>query len=313
MTIPTSSSEKRRSQSAFTLVELLVVIAIIGILVGLLLPAVQSAREAARRMQCSNNLKQIGLALHNYESANGKLPFCSGGTGTSYSALSLLLPYMEQGNLHQNINFSRASGDAVNDAVRMTEVGNFRCPSDQENTRPTAGGAVNYYPNKGTTTLWQDTNGNGVFYRNSGIGFRDIIDGTSNTAGFSERLLTDGSNGLVSPIADVFLAPGTPTTADAAVSMCDQVDISNLANQFPMFMGAPWINGQHGYQHINGPNKRSCGFFPSYASMPSSSRHTGGVQMLLMDGSVRFISDSIDVLVWRALGTRNGGEVIGDL
>ena len=190
----------RRARRAFTHVELLVVIANIGILVGLLLPAVQAAREAARRMQCSNNLKQLGLALHNYELAHRKLPFCSGGTGTSYSALSLLLPYMEQGNLHQRINFSLASSDVLNDVPRLTEVVGFRCPSDQENTRPSAGGAVNYYPNKGTTTLWQDANGNGIFFRNSGVGFRDILDGTSNTAGFSERLLTDGSNAIVSPI-----------------------------------------------------------------------------------------------------------------
>jgi prepilin-type processing-associated H-X9-DG protein len=171
-----------------------------------------------------------------------------------------------------------------------------------------AGGAVNYYPNKGTSTLWQDPNANGVMFRNSGIRFADIVDGTSNTAIFCERVLTDGSNGIVSPIADVFLASGTPTTADEAIQLCDAVDIGNLANQFPLFMGAPWIDGQHGYLHVNGPNKRSCGFFPTHASMPPSSFHPSGVNLLRCDGSVQFVAETISLPAWRALGTRHGGE-----
>lgn len=295
---------------AFTLVELLVVIAIIGILVGLLLPAVQAARESARRMQCTNNLKQIGLALHNYHSVFQKFPFCNGGTNNQFSGLSQLLPFLELANLQDSIDFRFAPGHAVNSLPRTTEIAGFRCPSDVENTRVSSGGAVNYYPNKGTSTLWQDPKANGFMYRNSATRFADIKDGTSHTAAFSERLITDGSNGMISPIADVFLATGTPATADEAVQLCAAVDITNLANQFPLFMGAPWIDGQHGYLHVDGPNKRSCGFFPTHASMPPSSYHPGGVNLLLCDGSVQFVPNSIELLTWRAIGTRQGGEVM---
>jgi prepilin-type processing-associated H-X9-DG protein len=217
---------------------------------------------------------------------------------------------MELDNLHNLIDFRLSPNHVANEAARMTEVAGFRCPTDVANTRPAAGGAVNYYPNKGTSTLWQDPNANGFMFRNSGTRFSDIRDGTSHTAAFCERILTDGSNGIISPIADVFLAVGTPATADQAVQLCDAVDINNLANQFPLFMGAPWIDGQHGYLHVNGPNKRSCGFFPTHASMPPSSYHPGGVNLLLCDGSVQFIPNSIDITIWRALGTRQGGEPV---
>lgn len=297
------------TRNAFTLVELLVVIAIIGILVGLLLPAVQAAREAARRTQCTNNMKQIGLALHNYHSALNRFPFCNGGTDTRYSGLSQLLPYMELTNIHTAIDFRLSPHHPANSTARLAEVTGFRCPSDVENPLPTAGGAVNYYPNKGTSPIWQDPKADGFMFRNSGVRFADIKDGTSHTAAFCERVLTDGSNGIVSPIADVFLAMGSPTSADEAIAMCDAVDITNLAFQFPLFMGAPWIDGQHGYLHVNVPNKRSCGFFPTHASMPPSSFHPTGVMLLRCDGSVQFIAETIDLSAWRALGTRNGGEI----
>ena len=296
----------------FTLIELLVVIAIIAILIALLLPAVQQAREAARRTQCKNNLKQIGLALHNYHDAHRCLPFGQGGTQVKFSALSQLLPYLDQAPVYNQINFSLDVNDPANDDARTLEIAMFRCPSDFDNTQPTAGGAVNYVHNKGTDILWQTPTANGVLYRNSRVRLTDIKDGSSNTAAYSERMLTDGSNGIVSPIADVFLATTNPNTPDEAVSLCEAVDINNLANQFPIFMGAPWIDGKHGYQHVNVPNSRSCGFFPTKASMPPSSRHEGGVHLLLGDGAVRFVSENIDRNTWRALGTRQGGEVVGE-
>ncbi|MFO1095047.1 MAG: DUF1559 domain-containing protein [Planctomycetaceae bacterium] len=142
--------------------------------------------------------------------------------------------------------------------------------------------------------------------------FRDILDGTSNTAAFSERVLTDGNNGVVSPDADVFLATTDPTTQDEAISLCYAVDINNLANQFPIFMGAPWLNGQHTYLHVDTPNRRSCGFYPFKATMPPSSRHEGGVHLLLCDGSCRFVSENVDRQTWRSIGSRNGGELLGE-
>jgi prepilin-type processing-associated H-X9-DG protein len=175
--------------------------------------------------------------------------------------------------------------------------------------------------NKGTGVIWQDPTGpntgfpaqTGVMFYASCIRMRDITDGSSNTCAISERVLADGNNGVVSPLSDVFFSPAAPTTPDEAVTMCAAVDITNLANQFPLFMGAPWIHGQHTYLHINVPNSRSCGFFTVLrANMPPSSRHTGGVHALLCDGSVRFVSENIDRVLWRAVGSRAGGETVGE-
>ncbi len=301
-------------KSAFTLVELLVVVAIIGVMVGLLLPAVQSARESARRMQCSNNLKQIGLALHNYHASYDKLPFSWGGTtppsgSPGYSAISQLLPFMEQSALHEQIDFSVPIVHPRNDAARLTEVGMLRCPSDLENPHRQSGGAINYMANVGNQHLWLDPNSqNGVFSRGRQLKLRDILDGLSNTAAFAERMLTDGNNGMVSLDSDVFLGMTDPATPDEAISMCYAIGTTNLANQFPLFMGAPWINGQHVYLHVDVPNRRSCGFFPTKATMPSSSRHIGGAHVLMADGAVQFVTQSIELRIWRAVGSRAGKE-----
>ncbi|MCA9104507.1 MAG: DUF1559 domain-containing protein [Planctomycetales bacterium] len=312
-----ASQSSRRT--GFTLIELLVVIAIIGVLVALLLPAVQMAREAARRITCQNNLKQLALAAHNYHDTMGQLPFGQGGTGNKYSALSQLLPYFEQANLQNRINFSVPYQDPVNDAARMLELSLFRCPSDGTNPLPQTGGATNYMTNKGTSVVWGLNAGpnanmprlNGVFYRDSEVRFGDIPDGLSNTAMFSERLMADGSNGMISPVSDVFFHPGSPTTPDEAMTLCESHDINNLANQFPLFMGAPWIDGQHAYQHISPPNHRSCGFFGiGRATMPPSSRHPSGVNVAACDGSVRFVTNSVDLGSWRAFGSRNLSDLI---
>ncbi|QDV54909.1 DUF1559 domain-containing protein [Rosistilla oblonga] len=307
-----------KHRMGFTLVELLVVIAIIGILVGLLLPAVQAAREAARRMQCTNNQKQLGIALHNYHDTHRTFPFGNGGTkslsgGPGYSAVSLMLPFMEQTPLYDSINFSLPLTDPFNDTARLAEVAGFLCPSDRENPQPQTGGAINYMGNKGSLHLWNDPSQTGIFLSDKSFRFRDITDGTSNTSAFSERLLTDGNNGVSDLRSDVFLGTGDPATPDEAIQMCYATDATNLANQFPLFMGAPWINGQHTYTHVDVPNRRSCGFFPTKATMPASSRHPGGANSGLCDGSVRFISENIDRTLWRAIGTRSGGEITSGL
>jgi prepilin-type N-terminal cleavage/methylation domain-containing protein/prepilin-type processing-associated H-X9-DG protein len=310
----------KRRHSGFTLIELLVVIAVISVLIALLLPAVQSAREAGRRIQCVNNLKQIGLAMHNYHESRQALPGADMVYNiTELSALSQVLPYLEQTSIYNAINFDFSSQDANNGTAMMMSISGFICPSDLPDPIPSLGGQTNYMANMGSGIVWQMAIGgnaglpqpNGVFYGNSATTFAAITDGLSNTSFFSERILADGNNAIVSPIADVFFSPGFPQTPDDAMQQCLAVNINDLNNQFPLFMGAPWLSGQHIFLHVTPPDTRSCGFFVALrAVMPPSSRHPGGVNVLFGDGSVKFVKDSVNLATWRALGTRAGGEVI---
>ena len=301
------------------------VIAIISVLIALLLPAVQAAREAARRMQCVNNEKQIGLAMHNYVQAQNALPgaemqFLGLANGSNFSAISqMALPYLEQSNVYNTINCDFSYQDPTNFSAMMTVISGFICPSDLPDPIPSLGGQTNYMANMGSGIVWQAAIGsnaglpqpNGVFYGDSATTFAAITDGLSNTTLYSERILADGNNAIVSPIADVFFSPGFPLTPDDAMQQCQAVNIYDLNNQFPLFMGAPWLNGQHIFLHVTPPNTRSCGFFVALrAVMPPSSHHPGGVNVLFGDGSVKFVKDSVNLQTWRALGTRAGGEVV---
>ncbi len=310
----------RNPRRGFTLIELLVVIAIIGILIALLLPAVQAAREAARRAECMNNLKQIGLALHTYHDVHGAFP-PGQLPGTNVSAISRILPYLEQNVLFNALNSDIGIDDPANNTVRTTQLTVFLCPSDVDNPMPARGAATNYHANKGTEVIWQAPTGpnvgfreqTGVFFFGRAIPIAAVRDGLSNTAFVAERVLADGSNAIVSPLEDVFFSPAAPTTPDEAHEQCLAVDINNLANQFPLFMGAPWLHGQHTYQHISPPNGRSCGFFTVLrATMVPSSRHPGGINLLLGDGSVKFVKETVALSTWRSLGSRAGGEVLGE-
>jgi len=310
-----------RGRSAFTLVELLVVIAIIGILVGLLLPAVQAAREAARRMQCSNNVKQLGLALQNYHSAMKHFP--PGRNSNSLSTHTMLLPYMEQSALSSQINQSQAWNSVYNTAFQSVRIPSFICPSDSARSVPTTLAYNNYRFNQGTGVLWgnpptlsSDPNfgylaPNGVFFLNSKIGFRDLLDGSSNTAAISEHGVGDFNNGLSSS-TDTFWPRTNPTTADEAMRDCEAIDAQDLSFQRFSNIGAPWTYGYHSttiYFHSSPPGRRSCMFPPGRIMTTAKSSHTGGVSLGLCDGSTRFIPISIDLQVWRALGTRNEGDV----
>jgi prepilin-type N-terminal cleavage/methylation domain-containing protein/prepilin-type processing-associated H-X9-DG protein len=345
-----------RRRSAFTLIELLVVIAIIAVLIGLLLPAVQKVREAANRMKCQNNLKQIALSLHSYHDANNQFPF---GKGPDYRATvpgcpvyprwsphSQILPYIEQGNLYNTINFKMPpetpgmGGPVINfmpawqnpnrenaDACR-TVVPTFLCPSDSASQPSDWPGQNNYLANLGrsflcdlseklASTLAPGEMPDGVFYYLSQVRITDLTDGTSNTAMFSEKLR---GTGQPFPRTDMFIIPNQ-STLDDTFNNCQGL---NTATATPLMskQGFSWCMGEMcctTYNHVSVPNSTTCagqGFTGTMANMamdvPPSSNHTGGVNVAFGDGSVHFIQSSIDLTTWRALGTRNRGEILGD-
>ncbi len=309
-----------RRRCAFTLIELLVVIAIIAILMGLLLPAVQKVREAAARMKCSNNLKQIGLAVHNYYSSYNELP--PGVDTKRYAAQVFLLPYLEQDNIYKLINFSVTADNAANNTARAMVIPGFLCPSDPQSAMPAGWPGNNYLFNYGPDIWWQQPNTHGVFgmFTNRGVKLEGISDGTSNTACFSERMKGDWSNAIVTPRTDLINPRGTlPTTLDEATTLCHAADPTNLSYQWRSDCGGYWIQGNHWtlYQHAALPNDRLCGWPSNFGgnntmfSGPSSA-HTNGVNLLMCDGSVHFVTNSVSLTTWRALGTRDGGETPGN-
>jgi prepilin-type N-terminal cleavage/methylation domain-containing protein/prepilin-type processing-associated H-X9-DG protein len=323
-----SLHKQRSAHPGFTLIELLVVIAIIAVLIALLLPAVQSAREAARRAQCTNNLKQIGLALHNYHGANSVFPIGRGPGG--FSGHCRMLPYLEQKPVFDALNFSlswnpTAAGYDPNSTVRGTAIAAFLCPSDARNLVPQGWAGNNYRMNDGSGVVAGNIPNdpshpnytmppqNGVFASDHSYGLQDVIDGSSGTAAFSEHLKGDFNQSVATDRVDTF-RPGTyPATPDEAVQLCNSFDWRDLAFQGVSNVGAPWVQGYHsttGYYHVAGPNKRSCMFPPSRIATTANSDHPGGVNLLLGDGSVKFIKDTINIQAWRSLGSRNQGEVI---
>jgi prepilin-type N-terminal cleavage/methylation domain-containing protein/prepilin-type processing-associated H-X9-DG protein len=301
---------------AFTLIELLVVIAIIAILIGLLLPAVQKVREAAARMKCQNNLKQIGIGLHNYHSSFNTFP--AGSNPTGFTVVTQILPFMEQDNLYKQINLTVAASNVANDGPKATTVRMLICPSDAIDIPPVGLGGNNYFANYGTEPwFFQNSSiANGVFALRDakGISVTGIADGSSNTAAFAELAKGDFNNATSTPRSDWYNATalGAPTTADQANSLCVGIDKTNLSYQW-LSGGNEWLNDNANgtaYTHVGLPNTTSCGFPGNLRfSVNASSYHTGGVNVLLCDGSVKFINNSIALQTWRALGTRSGGEV----
>jgi prepilin-type N-terminal cleavage/methylation domain-containing protein/prepilin-type processing-associated H-X9-DG protein len=309
----------RLRRPAFTLIELLVVIAIIAILIGLLLPAVQKVREAAARMQCQNNLKQLGVALHNYHSAYGMFP--PGSNPNGFTVVSLLMPFIEQDNLYKEINFTVSANSPANAVPTGTSVKILLCPSDRTNQLPAGQGGNNYFANYGSEPhFFQNSSvANGVFAlreTTAAVRVTDITDGSSNTAAFSELRKGDWNNATYSP-ADWLNASGAgaPTTVDQAYALCQSIDPTNLSYQW-LSAGGEWLNDNAtgtAYIHCGPPNSTNCGFPANlrFCVNPNSDHTGNGVNVALCDGSVRFVTASISLPTWRALGTRAAGDLLG--
>jgi prepilin-type N-terminal cleavage/methylation domain-containing protein len=343
----------RRSARGFTLIELLVVIAIIAILIALLLPAVQQAREAARRTQCRNNLKQIGLALHNYH--DNFLVFPPGAvrattTGAPYQGWGwnmMILPYMDQGPLYNQINFSASMDSlipATGSSVYTNQVPPMRCPSDvggplvvNVDVIPTVGGAAvvrsnqfarSTYPgvvgwwNQGvqvgptglvSTTLPTTANYRGVFGINSRAGIRDMTDGTTNAIVVGERY-TPAAGGSTTAGTQPIGHAAWAGTADAPITAAGLAlifgDVASVATA-PNGATAPLTTpaaGPASYR-LNGNNT---GVAARGQTSGFGSMHVGGAHFLIGDGTVKFISENIDLPVYRNLGTINDGNTIGE-
>ncbi len=310
-----------RVRQGFTLIELLVVIAIIATLMALLLPAIQKVREAAARMICGSNLRQIGIAMHNYHNDYGHFP---PGRGTPFplvfSTHAYLLPHVEQANLQNLINFTRAplpfGGDdgSANNAAAITRLKLFRCPSDDAVVPGSPYGPTNYVAcmGSGTVNFANLSNGDGVFYHDSRVAIRDIRDGTTNTVAFSESLIGNGQTSTGATPGDprrevLELAGGTDTTpADCSTGGGSKIWSGQR--------GAKWINGHYGdtiYNHFYLPNAREwdCGNgFHNKALTAARSMHNGHVMILLCDGGVRPVANTVRLDVWRAVSTRAGQE-----
>jgi prepilin-type N-terminal cleavage/methylation domain-containing protein/prepilin-type processing-associated H-X9-DG protein len=315
---------------AFTLVELLVVIAIIGVLVALLLPAIQAAREAARRASCTNNLRQLGIAMQNCHAAQGTLPSGRGAPAPKiFSPQAYLLPYVEEGALNALIDFKQApvfvvvagipySGDA-NNAAAIESVPLLLCPSDAVAGRVpgSAYGATNYVACTGSGKIDAGTinNSDGVFFNGSHINFKHITDGTSHTVAFSERGLGPGLE-FNSPALPSDQRPNYILELLSATPVSDAGCAEPTNGTWYEARGAKWILGNYGntlYNHYLTPNSETwdCMNLPQQKGfLAARSYHPGGVNALYCDGSVRFIEDEINWSPWRALATRDGQEIV---
>ncbi len=317
--------------------ELLVSISIVSILVSLLLPAVQAARAAARQLSCGNNLRQIGLALHNYEAIHSFFPpsFCTTafqnaqGTGASWSIHGRLLPFLEQGVAAERVKLDVDWHEQVSTGVTALRLPVFLCPSEPNNQYRTKDGKPYVAPhtygfNLGTWMVYDpstETSGDGAFVVNRGSRTRNIRDGLSNTLAVAEvkayqayvRNTNDPGIAIPTSPADLNAVSGQLKQTGHTVWPDGRVHHSGVTTVFTPNTEVSYLSGGIEYDiDFNSQQEGKSATRITYAAVTSRSYHHGMVNILLMDGSVRSLSDGVDLRLWRALGTRHGREVIGD-
>jgi prepilin-type N-terminal cleavage/methylation domain-containing protein/prepilin-type processing-associated H-X9-DG protein len=333
-------------KKAFTLIEILVVIGIIGVLFALLLPAIQAARESARRTACANNLRQIGLALHNFESSFQHYPSSWQGTGpiggsgvAGWSVQSQLLPYLERANLESRIDFSKSYSDPYHQNITLDgfttklsamKISTYLCPDEPNNEiRHDSAGAPEHFPltygaNLGVWFVFDPatkTGGPGAFFPNSKLRTGEFHDGLSNTLAFAE----------VKSYRPYYRNLGSTSLTEPSLgSICD------LGGDFKPNSGhTEWVDGrahQTGFTSLFPPNTQvdceiggkkydldwnnmqegKSATVPTFAAVTARSYHPAGLNVLYMDGSVDFVDESITPSIWRALSTRSGSDITQD-
>ncbi len=304
----------RGERRALTLIECLVAITILGLLAAILIPAVQGAREAARRAQCTNNLRQLGLALHLYADVHGSLPPCH--NGNDYSVHVAVLPYVEMKPLYDSFNFSFAAAypPAANRTACTTTPNLFLCPSDVAQRDQDGPGVTNYGGNLGTGV--QKFGYNGAFGSPyNSIRLAEFTDGLATTSLMAEWCV--GGWGPMERVGNraLFHAPSypAPDQLEAFALACRAID-PQTARVSLHFKGRNWCWGEFShtfYNHILTPNQPSCvngnGF--QIGAFTAGSLHPGGAGVLFGDGHVRFVSDRVGAVAWGAMGSRDGQEI----